>query len=63
MTIIDTVRRVLGRVNSRFTLNDIHNLIPEFTNDQISKSLRSMTHVKSLGKGKYCVRGRRVSNE
>ena len=52
MTIIDTVRRVLGRVNSRFTLNDIHNLIPEFTNDQISKSLRSMTHVKSLGKGK-----------
>lgn len=61
MTNIDRVKKALEMVNSRFTLNDVHEyFMGILTREQISKALRSISYVTSLGNGRYRVNGRKT---
>lgn len=64
MTNIETVKRILPRINSRFTtaivVQALHANGDMLTRDQVGKALRSISYVNHLGNGKFQVKGRKV---
>lgn len=65
MTNVETVKRILPTIKSRFTLAEATVAVAAsgatLTRDQVSKSLRSISYVKALGSGKFHVKGRKVN--
>lgn len=67
MTIKQTVKQVLTQVsgNKVFTANTITEITEHYgdtylTPEQSGRVLRDLNYVKSVGRGKYIVKGRRV---
>jgi len=56
---VDQVKQaIVGFKGGKFTLASVN--IDGLSRDQISKALRSIKHVKSLGRGNYVIKGRKV---
>jgi hypothetical protein len=61
MSNVDTVKSVISKLPSRFTTKQAHSLTEGLTPEQTGKALRGVKYVKSLGGGRYQVKGRKVS--
>lgn len=54
------VEQIVRKLNSKFTAKQVS--VEGMTRDQITKAIRTMKNVTSLGNGKYRQRGRKVND-
>lgn len=60
MTNVDKVKAQVYGMRNQFTSKDMQKRVPELTVEQTGKALKAISTVKSLGNGRFSIRGRLV---